>query len=144
MKDYEKKACFSSNSEDWETPQKLFDELNKKWKFTLDVCATKENAKCEKFFTKEQNSLLKSWEGNICWMNPPYGREIIKWIRKAYYEYSENNGIIIALLPVRTCTKWFHEYVYEKANIRFIRGRLRFSHAKLNAPFPSMIVEWKK
>lgn len=144
MQEFEKKACFSSNSEDWETPQHLFDELNKKWNFTLDVCASKENAKCDKYFTIKENGLLKSWEGNVCWMNPPYGREIIKWIRKAYYEWDVNYCTIIALLPVRTCTKWFHEYVYGKANIEFIKGRLKFSDAKENAPFPSMIAKWIK
>lgn len=144
MQDFEKKACFSSKSEDWETPQILFDELNKIWHFTLDVCASKENTKCKKYFTMNENGLLKCWKGNICWMNPPYGREISKWIRKAYYEWSENNVIIIALLPVRTCTKWFHEYIYKKAHIEFIKGRLKFSNAKENAPFPSMIIEWSR
>lgn len=129
---------FSSETDMWSTPQDLFDELNAKFHFVLDVCATKENAKCEKYFTKEQNGLLQNWGGyeGFKWMNPPYGREIGKWIKKA-----SESGLTVCLLPARTDTKWFHEYIYNcRAEIHFIKGRLKFGGCKNSAPFPSMIV----
>lgn len=132
---------FSSKTVEWETPQELFDELNKEFQFDLDVCATKENAKCKIFFTKDDNGLKQLW-GGTCWMNPPYGREIGEWVRKAFM-HSKTRGIkTVALLPARTDTKWFHNYIYKKDNveIRFIKGRLKFGNSKNSAPFPSMIV----
>ena len=126
---------FMSKTYEWETPQNVFDALDKQFHFTLDPCATKENAKCKKYYTKEDDGLSKNWNGEMVFMNPPYGREIGKWVKKL----SENRGV--ALLPARTDTKWFHKYIYKKAEIWFIEGRLRFG-GKGPAPFPSMIVIW--
>jgi site-specific DNA-methyltransferase (adenine-specific) len=132
---------FSSKSPEWETPQDLFDELNKEFNFTLDVCATKENTKVkDNYYTKGTDGLTSVWQGNVCWMNPPYGREIGKWVNKAYFENRFCGVQTVCLLPARTDTKWFHDYIYNKAEIRFIKGRLKFGNSKNSAPFPSMIV----
>lgn len=117
-------AAFSSNNENWETPQKLFDELNSIYSFTLDPCSTDENAKCEKHYTKNDNGLVKSWKNERVFCNPPYGRDINKWVEKAYLE--SKHAFICLLIPARTDTRYFHEYIYHKANIEFLRGRLKF------------------
>lgn len=130
-----KDLMFSSKTDLWETPQELFDELNQEFHFTLDVCATAENAKCERFYSPTDDGLSLPWDG-VCWCNPPYGREISKWVAKAY----ESNCLVVMLLPARTDTKWFHKYCLLYGEIRFIKGRLRFGNAKNAAPFPSMIV----
>lgn len=129
---------FSSKTDMWETPRQLFDDLDVEHHFTLDVCATENNAKCEKFFTKEQDGLSKSWQGHSCWMNPPYGREIGKWVKKAFNE-SQRNCLVVCLLPARTDTAWWHDYV-KQGDITFIRGRIKFGGHKNSAPFPSAIV----
>lgn len=129
-------VMFSSDSTEWATPQWLFDELDREFHFTLDVCATADNAKCKRFFTKKQDALLQDWSGETCWMNPPYGRTMGQWMEKA----ALSNTIVVCLLPVRTDTKWFHRWVYGKAETRFIEGRLIFEGAQNSAPFPSMIV----
>ena len=131
-------VLFSSKSVVWETPQDLFDKLNAEFHFDLDVCALPENAKCEKYYTPEDDGLLQPWNG-VCWCNPPYGKTIGKWIQKAYETFA-GGGTVVMLLPARTDTKWFHEYIYNKAEIRFIKGRLKFGNSKNAAPFPSMIV----
>ncbi|MEK6880721.1 MAG: DNA N-6-adenine-methyltransferase [Nanoarchaeota archaeon] len=133
------KGLFTSKTGEWETPQWLFDQLNKKFRFDIDVCATKKNAKCKKFYTKKDAGLKMGWYGNV-WCNPPYGREIKKWVEKAFLE--SHKGIIVMLLPARTDTKWFHNWLYKKRNIEiiFIKGRLKFGNSKNSAPFPSMIV----
>lgn len=128
---------FSSKTPEWGTPQDLFNQLNAEFNFTLDPCATKYNAKCPKFFTKEQDGLSKNWSGERVFMNPPYGREIGKWVEKI----SQQGGV--ALLPARTDTRWFHSHIYGKTEIRFIKGRLKFGDSKNSAPFPSMIVIFK-
>ena len=127
-------TLFSSKSEMWETPQWLFDMYNEIYHFTLDVCATAENAKCENYFTPEQDGLKQKWTG-ICWCNPPYGRGIDEWIRKAI----DSSALTVMLLPARTDTKWFHDLVLPNAKIEFIRGRVKFGGSVNNAPFPSMI-----
>lgn len=119
----------------------FFDQLNEEFHFTVDVCAIPENAKCEKFFTPEINGLKQEWEG-VCWCNPPYGREIGKWVEKAYIA-STWGATVVMLLPARTDTKWFHEYIYNKSEIRFVKGRLKFGNSKTAAPFPSMVVIFK-
>ena len=126
-----------SNKQDWETPWELFDEFNFMFQFTLDVCATAENTKCRSFFTPEQNGLLQPWEG-VCWMNPPYGHEIGKWIKKAWDE-SQKGATVVCLIPSRTDTKWWHEYCM-RGYIIFLKGRIRFVNANGPAPFPSAIV----
>lgn len=134
------KGMFSSNRDDWETPQSLFDELDKEFGFTLDPCSNHSNHKCDIHYTVEEDGLSKDWSG-VVFMNPPYGREIGKWVEKAYKEYL--NGVtVVCLLPARTDTRWFHDYIYHKAEIRFIKGRVRFSN-KGPAPFPSMVVIYK-
>ena len=132
---------YSSKTDLWSTPQYLFDELNKEFNFTIDVCAIPENAKCQKFYTPDIDGLQQKWDG-VCWCNPPYGRSIGKWVEKSYEEYCKGN-IIVMLLPARTDTKWFHNYIYGKAEIRFIKGRLKFGNSKNSAPFPSMICIYK-
>ena len=129
---------FSSKTDLWETPKDLFDKLNKEFHFALDVCATPENAKCEEFYTKEQDGLKQPWKGTV-WCNPPYGRQIGEWVRRAFLA-SVSGSTVVMLLPARTDTRWFHEYIYGKAEIRFIRGRLKFGGSKNSAPFPSMVV----
>lgn len=112
----------------------FFDELNLEFCFQTDVCALPENAKCESFYTPEQDGLSQEWTG-VCWCNPPYGRQIGKWVKKA----AESNATVVMLLPARTDTKWFHDYILPNAEIRFIKGRLKFGGRKNNATFPSMI-----
>lgn len=133
---------FSSKTDLWSTPQDFFDRLNAVHNFTLDVCATPENAKCSRFYTEADDGLSQSWRGEICWMNPPYGREIGKWVAKAYSATDWENTKVVCLLPARTDTRWFHDYCV-KGQIEFIRGRLKFGGQKSPAPFPSMIVVFK-
>ena len=135
------KPLMSSDSVEWETPQDLFDELNRELNFQLDVGATSENCKGRPFFSKVTDGLVHDWriasDNNWCWMNPPYGRGIGNWVKNASEERT-----VVALLPARTDTKYSHNYIYNKPNteIRFVKGRLRFSNSKNSAPFPSMIV----
>lgn len=131
---------YSSKTDLWATPQDFFDKYDAIYNFELDVCAVKENAKCGKYFTPEQDGLKQEWSG-ICWMNPPYGRGIGKWMRKAY-ESSGNGTIVVCLVPARTDTRWWHDYAM-KGQIEFIKGRLKFGDAKTNAPFPSAVVTFK-
>jgi len=132
---------FSSKTDLWATPQDFFDKLNAEFGFTLDVCALPENAKCERYFTQLDNGLEQTWQG-ICWMNPPYGREIGLWVRKAY-ESSLNGTTVVCLLPARTDTSWWHTWVKDGAEVRFIRGRLKFGGSKNSAPFPSAVAVFR-
>lgn len=129
---------FSSRSEEWETPQDFFEQIDKEFHFNLDACATAENAKCDKYYTKEQDGLSQEWNG-IVWCNPPYGRSIGMWVKKAY----ESKATVVLLVPARTDTKWFHDYVLGKAEVRFVKGRLKFGGCKNSAPFPSMVVVYR-
>ena len=133
-------VLFSSKTDNWATPPELFKDLDNEFKFTLDPCASEENHKCAKYFTKEENGLLQDWGGQRVYCNPPYGRTVGNWVEKAAKESRKENTIVVMLLPARTDTKWFHEYIYGRATIRFIRGRLKFGGSKNSAPFPSMIV----
>lgn len=129
----------SSKTDEWETPKDFFDKLNEEYNFTLDVCATHQNAKCAKYFTKEMDGLQQTWEGR-CWMNPPYGREIGKWMQKAYESVKKGDAeLVCCLVPARTDTGWWHDYAM-KGRVEFVRGRLKFGQGKNNAPFPSGIV----
>lgn len=132
-------VMFSSSTDLWSTPDDIFKKLNDEFGFTLDVCATSENHKCSKYYTKEQDGLSKEWDG-ICWMNPLYGKEIAQWVKKAY----ESGCIVVCLVPARTDTKWWHEYCMESSEIRFVKGRLKFGNSKNSAPFPSAIVVFRK
>jgi len=132
---------FSSKTDLWSTPQDLFDRLNDVFRFDLDVCATPENAKCSRFFTEETNGLAQDWQGSV-WMNPPYGRGIDAWVRKAYLA-AQAGATVVCLLPARTDTKWWHDYC-QKGEVTFIRGRLKFGGHSNNAPFPSAVVVFRK
>jgi len=132
-------TIFSNNSDEWETPQDLFDELNEEFHFDLDPCCTAENHKCETYFTLENNGLTKNWGGYRVWCNPPYS-EIDKWVEKAYRETRNDNTLVVLLIPSRTDTRYFHNYIYQRTEIRFIKGRLKFGDSKNSAPFPSMLV----
>lgn len=134
------KGLMTSNSDEWATPIKFYQELNSEFQFTLDPCATIENHKCDMFYTKESNGLEHSWKGYRVFCNPPYGKEISKWVEKAYRENLLNKTFVVMLLPARTDTKWFHNFIYKKHEIRFIKGRLKFNDGKQSAPFPSMLV----
>lgn len=129
---------FSSKDNTWETPQDFFDKLDREFRFTLDPCCVPETAKCKRFFTPEDDGLKQSWDNEIVYMNPPYGREIGKWIKKAS---EQKNGLVVCLIPSRTDTRWFHDYLYNKPNVelRFIKGRLKFGGSKNSAPFPSLV-----
>lgn len=134
---------YSSKSNEWATPMKLFNELNKEFDFTLDPCSTHENAKCKKHFTIKENGLKRSWSKETVFMNPPYGREIKKWVEKAYKE-SLKGATVVCLIPARTDTTYWHDFIFGKADdIRFLRGRLKFGDSKNSAPFPSAIVIYR-
>ena len=130
-------GMMSRNTDMWATPKNFFDKLNKEFNFNTDVCAISENAKCENFFSPEIDGLKQEWKG-VCWMNPPYGREIGKWIKKAY-ESSLEGATVVCLVPARTDTKWWHDYCMN-GEIRLVKGRLKFGDVKNSAPFPSAVV----
>lgn len=131
-------ALFSHKSDEWETPQKIFDELNEEFHFNLDPCATDDNHKCDVYYTKEDDGLVQNWGGASVFCNPPYS-DISRWVEKCFYEGCKDNTTVVMLIPSRTDTKYFHNYIYMRSEIRFIKGRVRFS-GKDNAPFPSMVV----
>ena len=144
------KLMFSSKSSEWETPQDFFDKLNKEFKFTLDPCCTHENKKCEKYYTMEEDGLSKSWKDEIVFVNPPYA-DIGRWVKKAYEESANNNAAVVMLIPARTDTKYWHDYIMEMATaVYFIKGRLKFYNKVIAdytgkndlspAPFPSVVV----
>jgi len=132
---------FSSATDDWPTPNDFFQSCNLKYgPFTTDVCASKENAKCDKFYTIEDSGLNQKWEG-VCWMNPPYGGLIGQWMKKAY-DSSLDGATVVCLVPSRTDTRWWHDYAVH-GEIEFIKGRLKFGGHKNPAPFPSALVVFK-
>lgn len=138
-------GLMSSNRDDWATPQAFFDKLNKEFDFTLDPCASEITHKCDRYYTRETDGLTKSWEGERVFCNPPYGREIAKWVEKCHHEYTQGGcPLIVMLVPARTDTKWFHDYIYGQAELRFIKGRLHFDDGPQGAPFPSMVVIFSK
>lgn len=136
-------ALFSSKTDNWATPQNFFDELNKEFHFTLDPCADEKNHKCEKFFTRKENGLLQDWSGESVFVNPPCGREIYNWVEKCYWEGHKENTIVVLLIPARTDTKYFHDFILNRSEIRFIKGRLKFGDSDNSAPFPSMVVVFR-
>ncbi len=133
---------FSSDRDDWATPQAFFDKLNDEFNFTLDPCCTHESAKCEKHYTVEDDGLSKSWSGETVFMNPPYGREIGRWMEKAHMEASAG-ALVVCLVPSRTDTEWWHEHAMCADEVRFVRGRLKFGDGANSAPFPSAVVVFK-
>lgn len=133
-------SMYKSEKKDWETPDYLFERYDEIYNFDIDVCATEENKKCEKFFSPEQDGLQQKWEG-VCWMNPPYGKEISKWMEKAYLSSLEG-ATVVCLIPARTDTKWFHSFAL-KGQIEFLDKRVTYKGAKQPAPFPNLIVVFK-
>ena len=134
------KGLFTSFTDEWATPQDFFQTLDEEFHFTLDPCSTDNNAKCKLHYTLRDNGLEQDWGGQIVFCNPPYGRTIKDWVRKAWEESTKPNTVVVMLIPARTDTAYFHDYIYHKAKeIRFIRGRLHFNEAG-PAPFPSMVV----
>ena len=132
------RGMMTSKTDEWATPWGLFNKLDAVFHFTLDVCATPENTKCYRFFTKEQDGLRQDWGRAVVWCNPPYGREIGKWVQKC----ATHKGVAVMLVPARTDTRWWHDYINGNpdAQVRFLRGRLKFGDSKNSAPFPSAIV----
>lgn len=132
---------FSSERQDWRTPDWIFWKLNQEFDFVLDAAADHINKKCPAYFTEKENSLVQNWaEYKRVFVNPPYGKKIGDFVQKGYLE-SQNGCLVVMLLPVRTDARWFHDWILNKAKeLRFIKGRLKFSGHKNSAPFPSMIV----
>lgn len=148
-------ALLSTGKDDWETPRALFEDLDREFHFTLDPCCTHQNAKCQKHYTAEDDGLTKDWQGETVFCNPPYSKvgNQDAWIKKCYEEAQKPGTLVVALIPARTDTKRFHEYIWKKADdIRFVRGRICFElngkpildskGRPVGAPFPSMIVIW--
>ena len=134
---------FSSVTDQWSTPQALFDEWHALFTFNLDVCADVMNAKCPRYFTADMDGLRQEWAPSRCWMNPPYGRSIGRWCAKAADE-ATRGALVVGLLPARTDTTWWHDYVAPSAHIVYLRGRVRFGQAKAGAPFPSAVAIWSR
>ena len=134
------RVMFSSKTVEWTTPQTFYDRLNREFDFTLDPCCTAETAKCDTYFTEADDGLSQSWAGHSVFMNPPYGRTIKDWVRKAYEESRKPNTIVVALIPARTDTRYWHDYCMEASEIRFVKGRLKFGESNNSAPFPSAVV----
>jgi site-specific DNA-methyltransferase (adenine-specific) len=146
------KSMFTNYSNDWETPDWLFNQLNEEFGFDIDVCANEDNYKLKNYFSKQDDCLKQDWKGMTCWMNPPYTSKLQDLFFKKAVEESRKGATVVCLLPSRTDTKRFHKYVwdrntnkpYNNVEIRFLQGRLKFSNSKNSAPFPSMIVIFKK
>ena len=139
------KVMFSSKTGEWATPQDFFDKLN--WRFgpfDLDPCATPFNTKCANFYSPAENGLTKSWEGHTVFVNPPYGRGIEEWIKKGYKEAQNPDTKVVMLIPARTDTKYWHDYVMKAEMVFFIKGRLKFGDSENSAPFPSAVVVFSK
>lgn len=132
-------VLYSSATDEWPTPPAFFAQLDRRYRFTLDPCATSDNAKCPLYFTREQDGLKQDWGTHRVFCNPPYGRRTIgAWVRKCF-ESSQGGALVVLLVPARTDTRWYHDWIEGKADIKFIRGRLRFGNADASAPFPSML-----
>lgn len=136
---------FESTRHDWQTPRETFDALHSEFTFTIDICAADDTALLPRYWTERDEALLRSWEGERVWMNPPFGRQIARWMEKAWTE-SEAAEVIVALVPSRTDTIWWHRYAMEADEIRFFTKRLRFgpvtAAGRDPAPFPSALVIW--
>ena len=129
---WRKELMFSSKVQDWATPQDFFDKVNTELgPFTLDACASEQNAKCNKFFTAKDDGLTQDWHGNNVFVNPPYGRGIDKWIKKAYEESQKSRTRVVMLIPARTDTKYWHDYVMKADVIYFVKGRLTLGQKRL-------------
>jgi phage N-6-adenine-methyltransferase len=131
-------AAFMSEREDWATPQAFFDAMDERFGFTLDACAHELNAKCPTYYTEADDALTQPWDG-VVWCNPPYSRHIGRWVRKAYTE-SQQGSVVVMLIPARTDTAWWHNYVMKASEIVLVQGRLRFDNSADSAPFPSAVI----
>ena len=127
----------------WATPKEWYAYLDLEFKFTLDPCCVEETAKCKKFYTPADDGLSKSWEDERVFMNPPYGRELAKWMEKAYRESREHGALVVCLVPARVDTQWWHQFAVKAADVRFPIGRLKFEGAPASAPFPVAIVVFR-
>ena len=132
-------VMFSSKTDQWATPQEVFDQLDREFHFNLDPCADEQYHKCEKYFTAAENGLKQDWGGYRVFCNPPYGRALKDWVEKCYREGHKDNTLVVLLIPARTDTTYFHDFILHRAEVRFIRGRLKFGDSKTGAPFPSMV-----
>lgn len=136
-------VAYSSQRMDWETPTALFDQLDAEFHFTLDAAASHDNHKCSRYFTVEDDGLTQSWAGETVFCNPPYGRELARWVEKAWREAQAPGTTVVLLIPARTDTRWFHSYIHRRAEVRFLKGRIKFETGGVagdSAPFPSMVV----
>lgn len=137
---------YNGNGREWETPPEIFDPLDREFRFTLDPCATEKTARCLLYFTESENGLAKEWGRHRVFMNPPYGREIYEWTKKAR-ESAKSGALVVGLLPASTDLSWWHEDVLgAQAEIRYIRGRVRFLNGgpyRASGFFPSVIVVWR-
>jgi len=129
-------AMTSRDTFEWPTPQAFFDELDAEFGFTIDVAATAENAKCPRFYTIDDDGLSQDWDGEVVWCNPPYGDQLKHWIYKA----ATADATVVMLVPARVDTRWFHDIVLPRAEVRFVKGRIKFEGAKWTAPFPCMVL----
>ena len=137
------KWLFTSYTDNRSTPDDFYKTIDNIYHFTLDPCASPDNAKCWKYFTIDDDWLSKSWANEVVFMNPPYWKTIKYWVQKAFNEWKNNWIVVVCLLPARTDTSRFHEYIYNIADIQFIKGRLKFWGSKNSAPFPSMLCVFK-
>lgn len=135
-------ALFSSKSDDWATPADFFAVLNAEFNFDLDVCASEKNHKTPDYFDEKTDGLSQNWGGRRVFCNPPYS-QIEKWIQKAWTESYKPQTLIVLLIPARTDTKYFHDYILHRSEIRFVKGRLKFGNSEHAAPFPSMVVVYR-
>ena len=136
-------VMYSSVDMCWATPYDFFDKLDQEFHFDLDPCCDHFTHKCAHYYTKEDDGLSKDWGGHRVFCNPPYGSEISTWVEKCFIEGHKPNTIVVMLIPARTDTRYFHEYILNRSEIRFIRGRLKFGDGKNSAPFPSMLVIYR-
>lgn len=135
-------VLFSHKSDEWTTPKDFFDRLDAEFHFDVDAASSDENALCRTHFTAENDGLKQDWGGHHVWVNPPYS-QIIHWTQKAFNESRKPNTVVVMLVPARTSTRWFQNYCYYRAEVRFVRGRLKFGGSPNCAPFDSMLIIWR-
>lgn len=140
--DFKQRNVGAAYRPDWETPAELFARIDAEFGFTLDAAASHDNAKCARYLTKEHDALTSGWGSHVVWLNPPYDTSLALWVAKAR-SAAANGATVCCLLPARTDTRWWHEHVEKIAEVRFIKGRIRFIGAPFNAPFPSCFVIYR-
>ena len=143
MKKHDAKVLFSSKSMEWATPKPFFNKLNEQFNFTLDPCAQSHHALCSRYFTAEEDGLKQDWQGHRVFVNPPYGRGIKEWVRKCYEESTKKDTTVVMLIPSRTDTKYWHDYVMKADELHLIKGRIKFGGGTNSAPFPSAVVVFR-